>query len=80
MGFGDKKQTQQLDINLFVHIVPSSAEESISAKLDLILTSMEKLGIGGASADELKALTTRAEQEVGKAKELEQKIEEVGKQ
>ena len=75
MGFGK----QELDINIYVHVVPSSAEGSILAKLDFILKSLEKLGIGGASSEELKALTERAQQEAIKAKELEQKVEDLNK-
>jgi len=73
------EHNQQLDINLFVHIVPSSAEESISAKLDLILKSLEKLGAGGASAEDIAALTTRAQGEADKAKALEQLLEDLSK-
>lgn len=75
----DKKQNAQLDINLNINIIPSTAEQSISAKLDLILSSLEKLGVGGASAAEIAAVTQKAQDEVVKAQQLQKTAEDLAK-
>lgn len=67
------------DLHIYIHVVPSSAEQSIVAKLDNITAVLEKLGVGGASAEDMKSLIDRAKHSAEGAQQAEKSIEDLGK-
>jgi exosome complex RNA-binding protein Rrp42 (RNase PH superfamily) len=75
-----------INFHIYIHVVPSSAEQSISTKLDTIVQSqsdivkvLEKLGAGGASAADIKSLTDRAKTSAANAQQVEKSAEDLEK-
>lgn len=74
------------NLHLYIHVVPSDAEISTQKSLEAlakgqaqIVSVLEKLGAGGASAADLKSLTDKAQHSATGAQNLEKSIEDLPK-